>query len=77
MDHKNPLARERVFEFNGGTDKIQATFHTSLEDVFGSLMQDNPTREECREMISEILKQYVNYDDPDYKYIMGYVEEVV
>ena len=71
------LDRERVFEFNGGTDKIQATFHTSLEDVFGSLMQDNPTREECKEMISEILQQYLHSDDKEYKYIMGIIEEVV
>ena len=77
MDHKNPLARERVFEFNGGTDKIQATFHTSLEDVFGSLMQDNPTREECIEIVSETLKQYIHSDSKVYKHIMGIIGEVI
>lgn len=72
-----PLRRERVFEFTGGTDKIQVSIHTSLEDVFGSLMQDNPTRGECQEMISEILKEYAHPDEKEYKYIMGYVEELI
>lgn len=77
MPHNNPLKRERVFEFNGGTNKIQATFHTSLEDVFGSLMQDNPTAEECKAMIGEILQQWFCQDDKTYKSIMGIIEEVV
>ena len=73
MAHDNPLKRERVFELLKGALKVEA----SMEDMFNSLMQDDPTREECREMISEILKQYVHSDDKEYKYIMGYVELVV
>lgn len=73
MPHDNPLKRERVFELCDG----QVTVQTSLEDMFNSLMQDDPTREECREMISEILKQYIHSDDWEHKYIMGKVGKVV
>lgn len=72
-EYKNPLSRERTFTVCDDQVKIK----TTMEDFFGALMQDHPTREECREMISEILQQYVNYDDPDFKYIMGYVREIV
>lgn len=67
------LDRERVFTVCDD----QVTVKTTMEDFFGALMQDNPTREECREMISQMLQQYVNSDDKEYKYIMGYVGEVV
>jgi hypothetical protein len=59
MSHYTPLSRERIFTLCDD----QVMVNTSLEDVFGSLMQDNPTREECREMVFEILRQYVDVDE--------------
>ncbi len=55
-----PLKREREFELLG---QIKVT--TTLEDMFNSLMHDNPTREECREIISETIYQWVDREERD------------